>query len=112
MVVLEVISSSSPKRTTRWLNAAWLRFLSMNATAAMIVGRVKGTADISGRDFLEMVRKRVQAAHRRGKIRLVPIDHVTLKRGVTVHEHLVLWNALDRAQRLPERVLLPCREIV
>jgi hypothetical protein len=40
----------------------------------MTVGRVKGTAVVSGRDHLEMIRKRVQSAHRRAEIRLVAID--------------------------------------
>ena len=92
MAVLEVTSLSRPSRRTKWLNAAWLRFLSINATAAIIVGRVKGTADISGRKLLEISCERVQRVYRCGEIRLVAIDHVALEVGVAVREHLVLWQ--------------------
>jgi hypothetical protein len=71
-----------------------------------------GTTGGSGRHFLKMIRQRIQRAHRGIEVGLVAIDHVTLKSGVTVNEHLVLGNALDRAQRFAERVFLLSRETI
>ena len=74
----------------------------------MIVGRVKGTAGISGRYLLEVIGQPVKRGHRRGEIRLLAIDHVTLERGIAVHKYLVPGKALDRAQRFAKRVFFPC----